>query len=160
MTRSRGGTISAGSGCSTGTADVSDFKTRNRSVGIHEYGGGIICTCLNGVRVGMESDSEDSDPGRGGDDVSGGNVEQEEDLKAWKWRPQQRDGSGMRVSHGPASPAPRGARQLFCVARRCALAPPTPSLSVKREPSSGAACLTCGSRRRCGAERGARAPCE
>lgn len=47
------------SGCSRHVRCV--FKTRNRSVGIHEYWGGIIFTCLtlslSGVRVGIEAES-------------------------------------------------------------------------------------------------------
>lgn len=48
---------------------------------------------------------------------------------------------------------PGRARQLFCVVRRCAFRLPTLSFSVKREPSSGAPCLACGSRRRRGVRR-------
>lgn len=78
-------------------------------------------------------------------------------LEAWKWRQQQRDGSRLSCGSGSGSAGvadacfsqPSRARQLFCIVRRCAFTPPT----LKREASSGAACLTCGSRRRCGVRR-------
>lgn len=49
------------------------------------------------------AEAEDSDLRRGGDGVSGDNVEEKEALEAWKWRQQQWDGCLLSCWSGSGS---------------------------------------------------------